>query len=42
MQHFLNGIPQSYHDMIEFDEPKNLEDTIQTTKYYYEQAKCKS
>ena len=28
MQHFVSGLPQSFQDIIEFDEPKNLEDTI--------------
>jgi hypothetical protein len=41
MQCFLSGIPQSYQDRIEFDEPKNLEETIQKVKYCYEQAKHK-
>jgi hypothetical protein len=41
IQHFLSGLPQSYRDMIEFDEPKTLDDTIRKGKYCYEQSKNK-
>jgi hypothetical protein len=32
IQCFLCGLPQSYQDRIEFDEPKTLEDTIRKAK----------
>jgi hypothetical protein len=28
MQRFISGLPKDYQNMIEFDEPKILEDTI--------------
>jgi hypothetical protein len=28
MKWFINGLPRAYHDRIEFDEPKTLEETI--------------
>jgi hypothetical protein len=28
MKRFISGLPQSFRDMIEFDEPNTLEDTI--------------
>jgi hypothetical protein len=39
IQCFLNGFPRSYKDMIKFDEPKNLEDTIRKAKCCYYQSK---
>jgi hypothetical protein len=39
IQRFLNGFPQSYNDMIEFDERKTLDDTIRKGKYCYEKSK---
>jgi hypothetical protein len=42
MQRFISGLPQSYRDIIEFDEPKTLEDTIQKARYFYEQFKSKT
>jgi hypothetical protein len=39
MQCFLSGLPQSFQDHIEFDEPKTLEDTIRKEKCCYEQSK---
>jgi hypothetical protein len=41
MQRFIHGFPQSFQDIIEFDEPKTLQDTIQKENYYYEQFKSK-
>jgi hypothetical protein len=41
IQIFLSGFPQSYQDIIEFDEPKTLEDTIRKAKCYYDQSKHK-
>jgi hypothetical protein len=39
VQRFISGLPQSYRDRIEFDEPRTLEDTIRKARYYYEQFK---
>jgi hypothetical protein len=36
MQRFISGLPQSYQDMIEFDEPNTLEDVIIKARYFYE------
>ena len=33
IQHFLSGLPQAYKDMIEFDEPRTLEEAIRKAKY---------
>ena len=33
IQHFLSGLPQSYKDIIEFDEPRTLEESIRKAKY---------
>jgi hypothetical protein len=41
LHRFLNGLPQSYRDRIEFDEPKTLEDTIRKAKCCYDQSKHK-
>ena len=41
IQHFLSGLPQSYKDGIEFDEPRTLEDVIRKDKYYYDRNKGK-
>ena len=41
IQHFLSGLPQSYKDRIEFDEPQTLDNTIRKTGYCYDQAKSK-
>jgi hypothetical protein len=41
MQRFISGLPQSFQDRIEFDEPKTLEDTICKARYFYEQFKNK-
>ena len=39
IQRFLSGLPQSYKDRIEFDEPRMLEDAIKKAKYCYDQNK---
>jgi hypothetical protein len=36
IQHFLNGLLDSYQDRIEFYKPKMLEDTIQKAKCCYD------
>ena len=38
---FLSGLPQSYKDIIEFDEPITIEEVIWKAKYCYDQNKCK-
>jgi hypothetical protein len=35
MQRFISGLPQSFQDKIEFDEPKILEVTIRKARYFY-------
>ena len=42
IQHFLNGLPQSYKDQIKFYEPRTLEEVIRKDKYCYEQSKRKT
>ena len=42
VQRFISGLPQSYWDKIEFDEPKTLEDTIRKERYCYEKFKNKT
>jgi hypothetical protein len=37
VQQFISGLPKDYHNRIEFDEPKTLEDTIRKVRYCYEQ-----
>ena len=39
IQHFLSGLPHSYNDKIEFDEPRTLEEAIMKVKYCYDQNK---
>ena len=41
IHHFLSGLPKSYKDMIEFYEPRTLEEAIRKAKYCYEQSKNK-
>ena len=41
IQHFLSGLPQSYKDRIEFDEPRTLEEAIRKAKYCYDHNKGK-
>jgi hypothetical protein len=40
MQQFIS-VTQSVWDIIEFDEPNTLEDTIWKVRYYYDQFKNK-
>jgi hypothetical protein len=37
VQQFISKLPQTYRNMIEFDEPNTLEDTIWKERYCYEQ-----
>jgi hypothetical protein len=37
VQRFISGIPKEYQNIIEFDEPKTLEDTIRKATYCHEQ-----
>ena len=41
IQRFLSGLPQSYKDIIEFYEPRTMEETIRKNKYFYEQSRGK-
>ena len=41
IQCFLNELPQSYKDRIEFYEPRTLEEAMRKAKYFYEQRKGK-
>jgi hypothetical protein len=36
IQIFMSGIPSSYSDKIQFDEPRTLDETIRKDKYLYE------
>jgi hypothetical protein len=42
MQWFISGLPQTYRDRIEFNEPNNLEETICKERYCYEQFGSKT
>ena len=42
IQHFQSGLPQSYNDVIEFYEPRNLEEAIRKAKYCYEKKQRKT
>jgi hypothetical protein len=37
VQRFISGLPKEYRNIIEFDEPKTLEDTIRKATYCHEQ-----
>jgi hypothetical protein len=37
MQQFISGLPQTCWDMIDFDEPNTLDETIQKVRCFYEQ-----
>ena len=41
IQHFLSGLSQSYKDIIEFDEPQTLDETIRKAKYCYDKNKSR-
>jgi hypothetical protein len=38
-QRFLSGMPSFYIDLIQYDEPRTLTDTIRKDKYLYEKGK---
>ena len=42
MKWFISGMPRSFRDKIEFDEPNTLEDIIRKARYCYEQFKNKT
>ena len=39
IHHFLSGLPHSYKDIIEFYEPRTMEEAIRKDKYCYEKSK---
>ena len=39
IQRFLSGLPFSYKDQIQYDEPRNLEKAIRKAKHLYEHNK---
>ena len=41
IQHFLSGLSQSYKDIIEFYEPRTLDEAIRKAKYCYEKSRGK-
>lgn len=41
IQRFISGLPATYRDQIEFDEPIMLEEAIQKLNNCYEQSKSK-
>ena len=41
IQRFLSGLPRSYKDRIEFDEPRTLEEATKKAKYCFDQNKGK-
>ena len=41
IHHFLSGFPQYYKDIIEFYEPRTLEEVIRKAKYCYEKSRGK-
>eukprot|EP00253_Pinus_taeda_P004787 PITA_04787 len=40
IQRFTSGLPIEFKDMIEFDEPRSLEEAIRKLKHCYEQSRC--
>jgi len=42
IQRFISGFMIAFKDMIEFDEPRSLEEAIRNLKHYYEQSKRRS
>ena len=42
IQQFINGLSIKFKDMIEFDEPRSLEEAIWKLKHCYEQSKRRS
>lgn len=41
IQRFISGFPVAFHDMIEFDEPRSLEEAIKKINHFYENLKHK-
>ena len=41
IQHFLSGLPQYYKDIIEFYEPRTMEEAIRKDKCCYDKIKGK-
>jgi hypothetical protein len=39
IQRFLSGLPSFYSDMIQYDNPKNFEETIRRERHLYEKRK---
>ena len=39
---FTSGLPLTFKDRIEYDEPRSLEEVIGKLKHCYEQSKCKN
>jgi hypothetical protein len=39
IQRFLIGLPSFYRDKIQYDNPRNLEETIRREKYLYEKSR---
>ena len=42
VQRFVNGLPLTFRDWIEYDEPRSLEKVISKLKHCYEKSKCKT
>lgn len=42
IQRFIRGFLVAFKDMIEFDEPRSLEEAIRKLKHSYEKSKCKT
>ena len=42
VQRFISGLPKSFQDIIEFHEPKTLEDTIRKARYCYEEFRSQT
>ena len=42
VQGFISGLPKTYQNRIEFDEPKTLEDIIRKARYCYEQLESQT
>ena len=39
IQRFMSGLPSFYSDKIQYDNPKNLEETIRRERHLYEHSK---
>ena len=42
IQRFTSGLLMEFKDIINFDEPRSLEEAIRELKHSYQQSKCKS